>query len=114
MLDGVWSVALDALYGVGALDAVVTRPAPDDTPIATSVLWVTPTTDDAPQGQAFRRREPVKIAALRKADVPTLPHGTQIVAAEVEGGPERTWRVDRIAVSEPDLWRAVVVAADES
>lgn len=113
MLDSVWDLALDAMFGAGAADATVTRPAPDDTPILTSVLWVTPTTDDAPLGAEFHRREPHEVAAIRKADVPTMPRKTRIVAARYPGAAARTWLVERVVVDEPDLWRVLVAAVDE-
>lgn len=113
MLDAVWDLALGALFGSAAVDAVVTRPAPDDTPIAASVLWVTPTTDDAPGGTDFHRREPHEVAAIRKSDVPTMPRRTRIVAVRHPGESARTWSVDRVVVDEPDLWRVLVVAEGE-
>jgi len=113
MLDSVWDLALGAMFGAAAVDAVVTRPAPDDTPIQASVLWVTPTTDDAPAGADFHRRESNEIAAIRKSDVPTMPRRTRIVAERTLGAGVRTWSVERVVVDEPDLWRVLVVPADE-
>ena len=108
-----WNLALGAMFGSASTAGVVTRPAPDDTPIQAAVLWVTPTTDDAPVGVEFHRREPHEVAAIRKADVPTMPRRTAIVAARFPGQAARTWIVDRVVVDEPDLWRVLVAPGDE-
>lgn len=113
MLDSVWNLALGAMFGSAGVDAVVTRPAPDDTPIPASLLWVTPTTDDAPTGSDFHRREPHEVAAIQKSDVPTMPRQTRIVAERTPGAGARTWSVDRVVVDEPDLWRVLVIPTDK-
>lgn len=112
MLDSVWDLALGAMFGAAAVDAVVTRPAPDDTPIQASVLWVTSTTDDAPNGVDFHRREPNEVAAIRKSEVPTMPRRTRIVAERTPGAGAQLWIVERVVVDEPDLWRVLVVPAE--
>ncbi len=112
MLDSLLTVGIEAMVSVGGVPATVTRPAPDDTPIATSVLWITSSTDDAPTGSEFTRREVHEVVGLLKADVPTLPRKTRIVAARQPGEASRTWFVDRVVVDEPDLWRALVAPAD--
>jgi hypothetical protein len=96
------------------LPATVTRPAPDDTPIETTVVWVAPLPEEMPVGGTFRRQEPRRIASLPLAEVPTVPRGTVIEAAEAEGLETQTWRVDGIERVEFDHTRAIVLpAADE-
>jgi hypothetical protein len=97
--------ALDA-YG---LPAVVTRPAPDNAPISTSGFWLLEQDDALPVGSDIGRREPRRLLVLPRAAVPTLPRGTTVAIAEVEGGATKTFRVERLArATEPDHWRAIV------
>lgn len=91
------------------LPGVVTRPAPQDTPIATTVVWVFPTTQDEPPSAEFHRRDSMRVVAVKRADVPTLPRGTRIEAPAVLGGTSLTWTVERIDLSESDVIRALVL-----
>lgn len=94
--------------------ATVTRPAPDDTPIETTVLWATPATEDRPIGSSdFVRREQRRTVALLTADVPTCPKGTVIDAADERNGTVRRWRVQGIDVIEAEHVRAIVVLEPE-
>lgn len=92
------------------LPVVVTRPAPDDTPIETNGIWVAPVTDSVPFGTDFQRRDVRRVIAISRADVPALPHGSKLVAAEQLGDTPRTWKVDGVERLEPDHIRVVVVA----
>jgi len=95
------------------LPATVTRPAPDDTPIETTAVWLPPIPTDLPGGFDLQRQEPKRIICLPLADVPTLPRRTLIAAAEVLGGEVKAWRVDGFDRYEFDAIRAFVVP-DES
>ncbi len=77
--------------------------------IDTSVIWLTPITEDMPSGGDFQRREPHRVLALRRDEVTTIPRGTVIEAAEVLGGAVQTWRVDGLERQEPDHHRVIVV-----
>lgn len=98
-----------------AVDATVTRPAPDDTPIETlradggGLLWLTPNTEEAPASLTFNRREARRVAALVKRDVPTCPLGTAIQAPDERGGVDRGWRVDGFVLDEAEHLRVSVV-----
>lgn len=111
-------MALDLRVGFSLMQeafgvpAVVMRPAPDDVPIATSVIWVTPLTEDAPSPFSLNRRERQRTLAISKADVPTLPRGTFVSAPAVLGGTETWWLVDGLPVDEDDHRRALVVPSD--
>lgn len=95
-----------AAFGVAA---TVTRPAPGNTPIATTGIWVDAEDDPQPYGTDFTRREPPRLLSLPRAEVPTLPRGTLVAAPEVGGGASKTWRVDRLAQpTDPEWWYAVV------
>lgn len=108
-LDTALTLGLDALLGVAGLDAVVTRPAPFDTPVTVRAMWISRATEDAPNGVDFHGRESVHVLAMPRATLPTLPRRTRVVVADTEGAPTQVWYVDRIAVDEPDSWRAVLV-----
>lgn len=102
--------ALSLNLAAHGLPATVTRPAPDATPISTSVVWVTPDTDDLPSGAPFGRREAREVAVLSRLAVPTCPIGTRIVAARIDGEAAQGWRVEGTDRSEPDHHRVFVVA----
>lgn len=94
--------------------ATVTRPAPDDTPIETTVIWVPPLPTDLPVGFDAQRQEPQLILAIPLVDVPAVPRGTLVECPEVLGGPTKTWLVDGFDRYEFDATRVVVVAQDAS
>lgn len=96
------------------IPVTVTRPFPDDTAIETRGIWLTTLTDDRPGATDFSRREPYRVMALSRAEVPTTPRGTLIVAPENPGGTDQTWRVDGIAGQEADHVRVIVVLAPET
>lgn len=103
------SLVLGINQAVHGVAATVTRPAPDNAPIATSVIWlVEPVGDPQPYGSDFRRGEPRRIAAIAKSDVPELPRGTLIVAPEIAGAANKTWLMDGIERSLADQWRVFV------
>lgn len=95
------------------LPATVTRPAPDDTPIITAGIWMTPLLRDEPSGSSFTRREQIRAFAVSKATVPTLPRGTTILAAERDGDPVLGWIVDGIDHVDADHTRGLVMRAPE-
>lgn len=97
-----------------AVDATVTRPAPDDEPIETEgAIWLPLRTEDVPVGSEFTRRESLRVLSLPKADVPTVPTGTEILAQEVKGGPVLGWRVDGMLHPEVDDHRVIVLRDEE-
>lgn len=91
------------------LPATVTRPAPDDTPLTATVVWITPQTMDSPGGSPFGRREAVRSLGISRAQVATVPRGTRIQVAEQDGDAVRTWQVDELEIVEADHVRALVV-----
>lgn len=101
-------VSLDPLFEAFGVSAAVTLPEAADAIPATGV-WVQVVPDQFPVGRDLQRREPRKVLALRRAEVPTLPRGTLIVAVPFGGEAPRTWKVDGIDHTEADEWRAIVV-----
>ena len=93
--------------------ATVTRPAPDSTPIVTTVLWPTaaPLDEAQPYGADFRRKSPRRVMAIPRVDVATCAIGTVVVAPEQLDGTNVTWRVDALDRVEADTWRAIVMVA---
>jgi hypothetical protein len=106
-------VDFEPLLDAFGVPATVTRPAPDDDPIETVGIWLQPLNLDEPNGSGFTRREPIRVFAVRKDIVPTLPRGTRIEAAERVGGHVRTWMVDGTDFDDADHTRALVVRARE-
>lgn len=111
-VDALRRDALSATFAVMGVPATITRPAPDNTPIATSVIWLPPPVDEPrPAGTDFQRLAPRKVIGVRvTATLPSLPRGTTILAAAETGGTQKTWRVEDIAKpAELDLTRVLVV-----
>jgi hypothetical protein len=107
------ALTLSLNFELLGLEASVTRPAPDDTPIATRGIWVDPVTEDVPVGLDLQRRIAKKVMALPRADVPTAPRGTVIVMAERHAPSlPRTWRVDELVHQAEDHTRVLVTRAE--
>lgn len=103
------ALAFGISQAVHGVPATITRPAPNNTPITTTVIWaVAPVSDGQPYGSALHRIDSRKVMAIARADVPTLDTGTVIVAAEVDGESAKTWVVDGIERTLADQWRAFV------
>jgi len=100
-----------AAFGV---PATVTRPAPDDTPIDTEVIWLPPPPTDVPFGLELQRQEPKRILSIPLADVPTVPTGTLIACPEVLAGAVQQWTVDGFDRYEFDAVRVIVVPAEDA
>jgi hypothetical protein len=99
----------EALAAFG-LPATVTRPAPDDAPIATTGFWTLALEESQPFGTDLRRREPRQVFVLPRSTVPTLPRGTRIAASDLEGGAVKQWMVDGLdRAVDIDHWRAILV-----
>jgi hypothetical protein len=103
------TLALSVNLNVHGVDATVTRPQPDDTPITTRGVWSGPLDEGQPFGTDYRKVAPRKVLVLSKAAVPTVPRGTRIVAAEAPGGSAKTWQEDgHDGPAQADYWRVIV------
>lgn len=107
------ALVLETNLAVHGVDVVVTRPAPEDTPIATRGIWLTPVTEGVPIGGESARREPKRVLALSRAVVPTVPRGTLVQAPPKAGDADVMWRVDGLETLEPDHTRCWVVPAPD-
>lgn len=114
--------ALGPMIEAFGLPAVVTRPAPDASPITTRGFWIRPLHDERlPTGAALQRQAPRQVLVLPRAaivadgttwpGVPSLPNGSLVSAAEFDGAPATLWMVDGREQSEADCWRAILVLA---
>lgn len=95
-----------------SVPVVVTRPTPDDDPIETRGIWLTMQTREAPGGPVARV-ERFRVMSLRRDQVPTVPTGTVILAAELPGGDVVGWRVDGAHSHETDHHRVIVLRAPD-
>jgi hypothetical protein len=106
-LEGVDALALQVQFDVMGLPVTVTPSG--DPVIETTGIWLSPRLIDTPAGAEFQRRDPRRLLALSKVDVPTLVRGTRIDAAERVGDEVKAWRVDAVAVSDADHVWAVLI-----
>ena len=91
--------------------ATVTRPEPDTAPIVTTGIWLPPREESQPYGTDFQRRDPRRVFVLPRADAPTMPRGTIVLAPERTGGPITIWRVDGLEhAADPDYWRVLLTS----
>jgi hypothetical protein len=74
--------------------ATVVRPFPDDTPIATTVMWLSQRVEQSSFAPA-RRIDGRRVLILAKSDVPTAPTNTKVAVAEPPVGTDvRHWIVE--------------------
>lgn len=105
------ALALDLTSSAHGVTVTVTRPAPDQAPIVTRGTWATtPLEEPRPYGTTFQRNKPRRVMALPRADLPTLPVGSIILAAEFGSSTIKVWRVDSLdAQIIVEQWRAIVI-----
>ena len=97
-------VGVDPIFAAFGLAAIVVRPGDD--PIVTTAVWMPEGTTDG--GVEIVRAVPRKILAFRVDEVPSAPYGTLVMAADIDGGDAKVWRVDEIGQVEADLIRVIV------
>ena len=112
-LGALRALVSDVNFSAHGVPATVTRPFPDDTPIETIGIWLTPITEDVPLGVDFQKREARHVFALQRSTVPTVPRGTIILAPEWSHGTALRWRVDGHVQREADHTRVTVVPEPE-
>lgn len=109
--DLVFDTNLAAGRITGAAVDVTVTPV-NGSPIETTGLWATPLQQDEPTMDA-KRHERIRIMALTREAVPTLPKGSIVLAPERPDGIAVGWRVEGFEVEEVEH-RRVVLVRDES
>jgi hypothetical protein len=95
-----------AAFGVGA-----TVTLPGGSPIATTVIWLSPVAVDTP-GVIHPTNVPQPALALSRADVPNVPRGTLVEAPERAGGIVRSWIVEAVLGMTADEVRVIVIPGE--
>ena len=103
------ALALDLNLTTHGVPATFTLPAPDDDPIETTGIWLTPLTDDFPVGSGFTRRDPIRVMAFSRAEVPIVKVGSRVLAPEKGGEIAKRWKVDGLDRQEADKTHVVLV-----
>src|SRR5687768_6519968 len=103
------ALVVDLNFEAHGVPATVTRPAPNNTPITMRVIWMTPVTAGGPRAMDFQRNEALRIIALKRSEVPTVPKGTLIDAPPKAGEAAQLWRVDGFDREEADQKRVIVI-----
>ena len=106
------SVPLDEYFEAFGIPATVTPPGSDA--IEATGFWVSPLTEDMPAGLDLTRRELRRVLALRRSEVPSVPRGTYIDAADIGSDTATRWRVDGFERVEADHLRVIVVSDPEA
>jgi len=92
-----------AIFG---LPATVT--VPGGQPVATTAIWL-PSVPVETAGVFVSTDRPQAVLALPRADISSIPRGTIIQVAEIEGGPVRAWVVEGVDDTRPDEIRLIVL-----
>lgn len=114
--------ALDPAMAAFGVPAVITRPAPNDTPVTTTGIWMSTLpganfssgTDNErrPFGTDFQKFDPRRVISVpRTAALPNVPRGSTVLAAEMAGAAATVWKVDGYEHAEADHFRLFVVTA---
>lgn len=105
------ALALDLNLQLHGVPVTVTMPS--EAPIETRGIWLMFDTSLVPGGLEGGRREPIRVLALKRDVVPTVPQRTLITAPEQEGQTAVTWRIDAVDRQYADHVRVTVVRARE-
>lgn len=111
-VDALRAHAQTVMFATIGVPILVLRPEVGAVAVETRGVWTAaPLDEQRPTGTDWSRHEPRRVLVIpRGGDVPELIRGTQILAAETQGGTEKNWRVDGIEQSiQVDEIRAIVV-----
>lgn len=112
-LSALRGLVLDLNFSALGLPAIVARPNAD--PVSTRVIWLTQTSPFVPGGFDLQRVEPRRVLAVPRDDVPDIPRGTLIQAAEhTDPATIKSWQVDGVEFHDVDHLRVIVVPVEES
>ena len=102
---------LAAIWDAFSVAATVTPP--HEAPVETDIVWLTPFNDVQPGELEGGVRDPIRLIAIRRSDVPLVPVGTVIVAPELGGGSAKRWRVDAMETEDVEFVRVIVVEDED-
>ena len=94
---------------VFGLPATVTLPGEE--PVATTAIWLPPVSVLS-EGVLVQTDRPQAVLALPRADVPAVPRGTLIEAAETAGGEVKLWTVESVFGTLVDEIRVSVIPTE--
>lgn len=100
-------LALELNFDAHGVVATVTPPG--ESAIATTGIWLDARDEDMPVGTEYRGKEPRRVMALRRDEVPDAPLKTIIVAPETSGGVARNWQVDRTLSTKPNHVNVILI-----
>lgn len=103
--------ALTDALAAFALPATVTVPGAE--PVTTMAIWLPPVAVES-GGVLVSTDKPLAILALPRVDIPEVPRGTAIEAAETEDGEILSWVVEAVLATLPDELRVAVIPAAET
>lgn len=92
-----------------ALGVPVTVILLNEDPLPTTGIWLSPANPDVPAPGELRRRDPVRVLALGRHEVPRMMRGTLVQAPEQLGEDPQWWRVDSVERVDVDEYRVVVM-----
>lgn len=102
------TIPCEELFDTLGLAATVTAPRAERA-VETTVIWVPPSSVDVPTAADLTRKTPIRILALKRAEVTDIPIGTLIEVAELSDEDVKIWRVEEFDRVEADIVRVVVV-----
>lgn len=106
-MEAVRALAQTVAMSVHGVDAIVTIPS--GSPVSTRGIWIQHPDETLPVGRDFQRREPRRILEISlDADLPDVPRGSLIVAAQRGTTTVRTWKVENVDLAEADRQRLIV------
>lgn len=80
-------------------------------PVQTRGIWLSDTTNEAPVGASFGRREAVKAMLLPRTGIDSFKRGMRLRAPRRDGGGATGWVVDSLQESHVDHVCVVLVPA---
>lgn len=112
MFEGLRDLVLATNLALQGVPATITRPAPDDAPIDTRILWLDSLFVEAPVGAEFTRQTARRVMVLSRTAVETVPLKTAVQAPERPGLSPVGWVVDGYAGLHADHHRVYVVPGE--
>lgn len=105
-------VPMDVVTRAFGVNGTVALPPAYQTAVSTKIVWLPPITVEVPNEGGYTRREQRLVMALDKAQVLTVPRGTQILAPAAEGGANKKWLVDSFVHGDDEHHRVVVIEVE--